>query len=386
MKIYLIIWFAINLNFFQIKILSQTQLAEHQNNFFSSAILTCLSENDLTRQANLQKNLDTTQIIKSPTFFTNSNLFLGAEILNPLKPKDFFTRATRLWRTDIRLGISQGIGDDITTIFSIRADDSPQTNSIKLYETFIKINHRWGALFFGQRRVQTGNNSYYLNNAFDRTFWDKGLIYNFLMRGIESMLSFSNSKLNLFIGSELSAGFIGGGKYFIQPFNWLTAQTSVLYIARDPQYAAFGTQFGLELKESTEKFEAYEVIGYKVFDQEPTPIKELTLFTEGCYQLFSNLNLGCAVLFRRLIIKPYQDELRTSIDFQFKVSNNFTSTFQTEVFNIADFSEVHLGIAGTFQYYNIVKITPRIRYIITEFGPNIGFIGIEGQIVFGNGE
>ena len=111
---------------------------------------------------------DSSTILHQPTFYSNSNLLFGAEIIDPLRPKDFFTRVTRLWKTDIRLGISQTIGNYITSFFSIRDEDSPETNTIKMYEAFVKINHGWGNLYFGQRRVQAGNKSSYLNNAFDR--------------------------------------------------------------------------------------------------------------------------------------------------------------------------------------------------------------------------
>lgn len=329
---------------------------------------------------------DTLIILPAPNLYSNSHLLFGAEIIDPLRPKDFFTRATRLWKSDIRLGISQTLGSYITSFFSIRDQDSPETNSLKMYEAYAKINHGWGNLYFGQRRVQAGNKSYYLNDAFDRTFWDKGLIYDFLMRGIENNLCFENGELNIFLGSDISSGFIGGAKYFIQPLTCFNLQASALYIARDPQYAAFGCQFGAEIQESFKQFKGYQVIGYKTFDQDPAPIKEITFFSEGRYLPKIKWELGAAVLYKRMTSILYKEELRTSIDVHYKANNFFKPGLQAEFFNIANFYEIHLGAFAYLQYTNQVRIVPRIRYIITEFGPNIGFLGIEGQIIFGNSE
>lgn len=345
--------------------------------------------NDIQRNQLLlqeQEESDSLIILPSPQFFSDSHLLFGAEILDPLNPKDFFTRATRLWKTDIRIGIKQQIGNKMKAVFSVRDEDSPQTNSIKLYEAYASVDHSWGKLIIGQRRVKAGGDSYYINQAFDRTFWDKGLIYDFLMRGLETSINFNNSALNLFIGSELSAGFIGGGKYYVQPFDWLRTRLSALYIARDPKYAAFGFQFGFELSESFETFNSYQIIGYKTFDQEPSRIKELTLFNEVRYSLNSKFELGGAVLFRRLILKPYQDEFRASIDVNYHHNQFFTPSLQIEKFKILDYSETQIGIAGELNYYNYIKMIPRLRYIITDYGPNIGFIGIEGQIKFGSSD
>lgn len=333
-----------------------------------------------------QNEVDTLLTLNTPLFFSDSHLLFGAEILDPLKPKDFFTRATRLWKTDIRIGIKQQIGNKMKAVFSIRDEDSPQTNSIKLYETYASVDNNWGKIIIGQRRIKAGGDSYYINQAFDRTFWDKGLIYDFVMRGLETSIAFNNSALNLFVGSELSAGFIGGGKYYVQPFDWLSNTLSALYIARDPKYAAFGFQFGLESSESFETFNSYQVIGYKTFDQEPSRIKELTLFNEMRYSLNSKFELGGAVLFRRLILKPYQDEFRASIDVNYHHNEFFTPSLQIEKFKILDYSETQIGIAGELNYYNYIKVIPRLRYIITDYGPNIGFIGIEGQIKFGSSD
>ena len=346
------------------------------------------SENDFSYQLPVDSNQISDSVISfhQPTFYSNSNLLFGAEIIDPLRPKYFFTRATRLWKTDIRLGISQKIGNYITSFFSIRAEDSPETNSLKMYEAYAKINHGWGNLYFGQRRVQAGNKSYYLKDAFDRTFWDKGLVYDFLMRGIESNLCFENSEINIFLGSDFSSGLITGTKYLVQPILGLNVQASALYIARDPQYAAFGGQFGIEIQESFEQFKGYQVIGYKTFDQDPSPIKEITYFSEGRYLPKSKWELGAAILYKRMTSILYMEELRTSFDFCYKANNFFKPGLQAEFFNKANFYEIHLGVFAYLQYTNQVRIVPRIRYIITEFGPNIGFIGIEGQIVFGNSD
>ena len=324
--------------------------------------------------------------LPAPRIYTNSNLLFGAEIIDPFRPKDFFTRATRLWKTDIRLGISQNIGNYITSFFSIRDEDSPETNSIKMYEAFVKINHRWGKLYFGQRRVQAGNKSFYLTDAFDRTFWDKGLIYDFLIREIEGKFCFENSELNIFLGSDISSGFIGGMNYFTKPLAGIDLQASALYVARDPQYAAFGGQFGVEIQESFDQFKGYQVVGYKILDQEPSPIKEITFFSEGRYLPKTKWELSAAILYKRMSSILTKEELRTSLDLRYKLNDFFIPGLQVEFFNIANFYEIHFGTSAYLYYTNHLRIVPRIRFIITEFGPNIGFFGIEGQIVWGKNE
>lgn len=82
----------------------------------------------------------------------------------------------------------------------------------------------------------------------------------------------------------------------------------------------------------------------------------------------------------------YKEEIRTSFDMRYKTNNFFMFGLQAEYFKVANFYETHLGISAYLQYTNQIRIVPRIRYIITEFGPNIGFLGIEGQIAFGNGD
>lgn len=355
--------------------LSELKIKPHTNS--SSLTKTQIDSNNFK---------DTLIILPAPSIYTNSHLLFGAEIIDPFRPKDFFTRATRLWKSDIRLGVSQTIGNYITSFFSLRGQDSPETNDIKIYEIFAKINHSWGNLYFGQRRVQAGNKSYYLNNAFDRTFWDKGLVYDFLMRGIESNLRFENSELNIFLGSDFSSGLIVGAKYLTKPLGGFNVQASALYVARDPQYAAFGGQFGVEIQESFEQFRGYQLIGYKTFDQDPSTIKEITFFSEGRYLPKTKWELGAAVLYKRMTSLLYKEELRTSFDVRYKANEIFIPGLQAEFFKIADFYEIHLGVFAYLQYTNHVRIVPRIRYIITEFGPNIGFLGIEGQIIFGKSE
>ena len=102
------------------------------------------SENDFLYRLPIDSSRtdDSSTILHQPTFYSNSNLLFGAEIIDPLRPKDYFTRVTRLWKTDIRLGISQPIGSYITSFFSIRDEDSPETNSIKMYEAYVK-NKSW---------------------------------------------------------------------------------------------------------------------------------------------------------------------------------------------------------------------------------------------------
>ncbi len=191
----------------------------------------------------------------SPVFYTNSNFLVGAEITDPQHPSGFFTRATQLWKTDIRLGLSFSLYEDIKTFFAIRDQDSPETNDIKLYEAGVNINHGWGVLMFGQKRIQSGNKSFYLNNAFDRSFWDRGLIYDFLFRGVDAEINITNkSSFEIFLGSDLTASFVGGAGYSIELLQGWKTKISGLYVARDPQYNGFGWQTGIESKESFKIF------------------------------------------------------------------------------------------------------------------------------------
>lgn len=330
---------------------------------------------------------DSTFEISNPKFYTNSNLLVGAEIIDPFNPTDFFSRATQLWKTDIRVGMSFAFTRDIISFIAIRDNDSPGTNDINLYEAGLKNNHDWGMLLFGQKRIQAGNQSYYLNDAFDRSFWDRGLIYDFIIRGLVTTIDFSNNELEIFLGSEVSASFIGGTGYGIEIIRGWKSKASAIYIARDPEYSAFGWQFGIESEESYKHFYGYQVVAYKIFDQEPKPFRELTLFAEGRFRPDDHWELGIAGLFKRLFdIEFNRDELRGSFDIQYKISGNVSPVLQTEVFELTNFTEVHAGISVYLQYFKGFRIAPRIRYIFTEFGPDIAFAGLETRIIFGKWE
>lgn len=338
------------------------------------------TENDSTTILN-----DTKDQSAGPIFYTNSNLLVGAEIIDPLQPDKFFSRTTQLWKTDIQIGMFYPITPDIITFFSIRDNDSPTTNNVGIYEAGVKVNHDWGKILFGQKRFQSGNKSFYLNDAFDRSFWNIGLIYDFIMRGITSTFNVTkNSEVELFLGSELSASFIGGLNYGIELFHGWDVKTSALYIARDPKYSAFGFQYGIESQESFKNFFSYQVISYKVFDQEPNPFRELTIFAEGRYIYEYDWSFGIAGLFTRLSdLGPDRDEFRYSLDIRYKLTTTVDFGVQTELFDVDDFTEIHLGTALYLNYFDGVRIVPRIRYILTEFGDDILFIGLEGKIIIG---
>lgn len=330
---------------------------------------------------------DSTPTFEPPRLYINSNLLVGTEIIDPLQPKKFFTRATQLWKTDIRIGLIQPIGKSIDAFLSIRDNDSPHTNEIRLYEAGVKIRNDLGMFWFGQRRFQAGSKSYYLNDAFDRSFWDQGLIYDFQMRGFGISANIGKSQAEIFMGAETAASFIGGVNYGLQILPWWKTKASALYIARDPKYSAFGGEFGIELEESPKHFFGYQVIAYKVFDQEPSPFRELTMFGEVRYISDSGFDFGVAGLLRRLMdIGPNQDELRGSFDIKYRISKHVMPGIQAELFDIANFREIHVGVMAALQYFDAVRIIPRVRYVITEFGPNIGYFGIEGRILWGEWE
>ena len=335
-------------------------------------------------------NIDSSKALSfsSPVFYTNSNFLIGAEITDPQHPSGFFTRTTQLWKTDIRLGMSFSLNEDIKTFFAIRDQDSPETNDVKLYEAGVKINHSWGVLIFGQKRIQSGEKSFYLNNAFDRFFWNRGLIYDLLFRGVGAEINFlDNSKAEIFLGSDLTASFVGGAGYNIELMQGWKTKISGVYVARDPQYNGFGWQTGIESKQSFKNFFGYQVISYNILDQDPKPIKELTLFVEGRLKTFERLEFGAAGLFRRLMdLGPNRDEFRGSIDASYSITDIVSPGIQAEVFELADYTETHLGVFVYLNYFDGIRVVPRIRYIFTEIGPDILFVGLEGKIVFGNWE
>lgn len=371
------IFFCYQNNFCQVKIQSDNNKLNNNNSFYSNQLNL---PNDTT-------NEDSSELIGSPQFYSDSHLLFGTEIIDPFSPKDFLSRTTRLWKTDIRLGISQKFKNNITAFFSIRDNDSPQTNNINIYEAGLKKYNDWGNFWFGQQRIQAGNNSYYLNDAFDRKYWDQGLIYDFLMRGIGSIFYLNKSKIELFIGSDLSSSFIGGGNYLLEFSNNFSMRASAIYVARDPQYSAFGGQFGIELQESFQHFWGYQLFSYKKFDQDPEPIDELTFLFEGKILQDDLWNFGTAIFFRRLSVSNFNnDELRINFDLSYKLSKYFSSGLQFEYFEIYNFNETHLGIFANVRYGQSFRIVPRLRYIITEFGPDFLFAGVEGHIIFGKKE
>ena len=330
---------------------------------------------------------DTTETFNLPRFYTNSNLLVGTEIIDPFEPAEFFTRATQLWKTDVRLGMAFNFTKDIEGFIAVRDNDSPRTNTIHLYDAGAKICHDWGTLIFGQRRIQSGNLGYYLNQEFGRPYWNRGLIYDFTMRGVITSINFNQSQLEMFLGTEISSSFLGGIGYGIEILPGWKTKGSAVYIARDPLYSAFGVQFGIESEEFNEYFYGYQVIALKVFDQEPASFQEVTLFAEGRFRPDEFWDLGVAGLFRRLMnIGPNRDELRLSFDINHKISKTVAPLFQTEIFKLADFSEFQFGIGAYLNYIEGLLITPRIRYIFTEFGPDIAYFGLETKIIFGEWE
>lgn len=330
---------------------------------------------------------DTTEEFNTPRFYTDSNLLVGAEITDPFDPANFFTRATQLWKTDVRLGMSFAFTDDVIGFLAIRDNDSPETNNINLYEAGAKIYHEWGTLIFGQRRMQAGNLGYYLNDAFGRPYWNRGLIYDFTMRGVIASINLNQSELEIFLGTEISSSFIGGMGYGIEILPGWKTKSSALYIARDTKYSAFGVQLGIESEEFYEYFYGYQVIAIKIFDQEPVSFQELNLFAEGRFRPNNLWDFGVAGLFRRLMnIGPNRDELRLSFDVNYKISEKAAPLLQIETFNLADFTEWQIGTGVYLNYYEGLLIIPRIRYIFTEFGPDIAYFGLETKIIFGQWE
>ncbi len=194
----------------------------------------------LPSSASSQWFADSTDSEGSPRIYTYSHLLLGTEVIDPVSPSDFFQRTTRLWKTDIRIGMAQSFRGGIVAFFALRDNDSPRTNDVHLYEAGLKVLRNWGYLWFGQRRFQAGADSYYLNESFDRVFWDQGLIYDFRMRGIGLLARMGKSEGELFLGSDIAASFVGGAGYRLRgPSGW-NARISGLYVARDPRFSAFG--------------------------------------------------------------------------------------------------------------------------------------------------
>ena len=74
------------------------------------------------------------------------------------------------------------------------------------------------------------------------------------MRGVGSTFNLGASEANVFIGADQSSYFIGGGKYSIKPVDGFNIAASGLYVARDKQYSGFGTELGVECKQTFEHF------------------------------------------------------------------------------------------------------------------------------------
>lgn len=316
--------------------------------------------------------------ITNLTLYSDVHLLIGAELTDPFHPRKFLVDATRIWKTDIRFGFLKNLSDNILSFFSIRDNDSPNTNNINLYEVGFNINYNSAMLWIGQRRTRAGERSYYLNDIFERYYWDKGLIYDFLIRGIGTSCNISNHKLELFLGADQFSYFIGGGNFLFKPLKEFVTKISALYVTRDEQYSAFGSQYGLEMEESYKCFWGYQVIGYKNLKQEPSDIKELTLFAEGRLSTINKLIFSSSILVKRFIDRfGSQSEIRTSADIRYNCSRLITTAFQIDFFRVAKFSEIQLCISAYFNYLKNLRFVPKTRYIITEYGPNIGFIGLE---------
>jgi hypothetical protein len=248
---------------------------------------------------------------------------------------------------------------------------------------YTEIKHRWGGLSVGQQRIQAGSNSFYLNSAFDRGFWDRGLIFDFIFRGIISNINIGKDEIDLFMGSDQSSSMIGGGRYIFNGITGLKLSTSALYIARDPQYSAFGYQLGLEVEENYGRFWGYQVVAYKIFDQEPSAFEEMTLFSEERFDINDEWTIGTAGYYKRLFDLIYKgEEVRLSIDAGYRTSDLLKYGLQTEYFKITGYKELHLGFFLELKYFKGIKIIPRLRYIINDLGPNAGFIGVESVIIF----
>ena len=322
-----------------------------------------------------------------PKFYSNSHLLFGAELIDPFKPQEFLSRVTRIWKTDVRLGFSQTITNKTTAFFSLRTNDSPHTNSINLYEAGVNIKHNWGLLYLGQKRFSSGNNSWYLNESFDRNFWDQGLIYDFLIRSVGSVFDFGISHVELYIGADQSATAIVGANYFFDNSAGIKLKASAIYVARDPVYAAFGSQFGVEISETNKKVSGYQVIGFKIFAQEPFPVRELTVFNEVRFHPEGEWEFGLAALIKSIwIVSKVSDAFRSYVSITYKSSEKFKPRLSLEYNKIQKFDEVHLTFSAPLNYSNDVEVIPLARYIFTQFGKGNIFVGVEGKICFGKWE
>lgn len=375
--------FAIIVSSFCYSIIKSQTLFLHDSSLKDSLILhpkSLASRSDSLRTENKS-------LVYEPKFYTNSHLLFGAELIEPFEPQVFLSRVTRIWKTDVRLGLSQTITNRASAFFSLRSNDSPHTNNINLYEAGVNFKHNWGLLYFGQKRFSSGNNSWYLNESFDRSFWDQGLIYDFLIRSVGSVFDLGVSSVEFYIGADQSATAIVGANYFFDNLSGIKLKASALYVARDPVYAAFGSQFGVEISETNKNVSGYQVIGFKLFAQEPFPVHILTVFNEVRFHPVGKWEFGVAAFIKSIwIVSMVQDDFRSYISITYKSSVKFKPRLSLEYNKIQKFDEVHLTFSAPLNYSNDVKVVPLARYIFTKFGKGSLFLGVEGQICFGKWE
>lgn len=318
----------------------------------------------------------------SLTFFVNSHLLWGIEILDPLKPKDKIITATRLWKTDLRFGLKYNYSNSISAHISVRDSDSPNTNSVNLYEAHVRIKKNWGGLWFGQSRIHFGNESHYLNEAFDRPFWDRGLIADFLLRGAGVKINHGKNDFEFIVGADQYSYIVGIASYKIEIIKEIIGRLLGAYVARDEKFSGYGYHTGFELKESFKNFFGYQIFTYKELDQEPSPIKEVAYFIEGKYRLNENWTIAAAH-FNKKTIDQFSDikELRTSTSLYCKITDAFSPSLSAEYFQLNNYNEVQVGLSSYLRFDEKILVVPRVRYIFTKIGPNIGYLGIECRIV-----
>lgn len=332
-----------------------------------------------------QDSIDTRIPRNITALYADLHVLVGAEILDPLHPSGFFSRAANLWKTDVRIGLTHRFTSDVMGFVAVRDNDSPGTNDIRLYEAGGRIRTSSMTFWFGQRRLQAGVDSRYLRGNFDRPFWDKGIIYDFHLRGTGADVDVPGGMIDLFLGSEVSASFIGGADYRINPFNGWQTSLHAVYTARDPEYSAFGGQFGAEFRQRYGPFSGCEIVGYKVYEQDPADFRVLVIFGEGRWQITERMEAGAAAFLHRLEgLGPNRDELRGSVDFGMEWTETLRPVFQVEYFDVAGYHETQIGALMEIIPVREMRIIPKLRYIVTELGPDIAFFGIEGHLHFGD--
>jgi len=331
----------------------------------------------------ISSNLTDSTLLNTPQLYAEAHLLFGGEVTNLFDNEKTVVTGTPLWKTDVRVGVSQKVAENVSSFISIRDDDHPQTGSFSLYEAGLKTTHSWGYMLYGQTRLQAGNHSYYLNQAFDRPFWDRAMIYDYLFRGTRSTILTTQTETELFFGTGQTSFFLWGGKLSLYLLDGFTTRFSGIYVARDNQYAAFGPGFGMEVEESAGFFRGYQLIGYKNMYQDPSRIKEITAFAEGRF-LGQYLETGVAGFFRRMSDKFRTfDEIRAGSDVQVHFTSLFSPGIQLEFFEKLGFAEIQYGIFAELKYGNGIRMVPRFRYIVPESGPDIGYLGLDCHFVLG---